>query len=242
MPGLALLYVVYTDLTKTMRFEYHTILNIPIVPEGLTAYLAVPENSYAIIIFSFGSSTHNFNDYLHKETTLMHKNGLGTLLFNPLSETESSDCANRFNANLLADRLVAVARWLRLHKSARKRKIGLFGTGAGAIAALIAGAKYSIAKAIVCRDGKLKPQVEEIESLKTPTLLIAGESDEQSVEIQQWIFRHISCRKELYIIEGATHYSDIEAHHKEMISLTLQWFSIYLARRSPKGPKNNSTS
>lgn len=219
-----------------MQFDYHTVLTLPIVGVGLKAYLAVPEGAYGIVIFSFGSGLHDLADYQHEETALLHKHQLGTLVFDPLTEKESRNYANRFNIDLLADRLITVTKWLLDHKSVKGRSIGYFGAGAGAAAALVAAACIPVVSAVVCRDGKLKPDESEITALRTPTLFIAGELDEPSLEVQQQLYDIVTCKKQLTIIQGAGNKWDKEDKNEEMRLATLHWFSTYLAH--PHGKKH----
>lgn len=68
-----------------MQFDYHTVLTLPIVGTGLKAYLAVPAEAYGIVVFSFGSGIHDLTEFHQEDTDLLHKNRIGTLLFEPLN-------------------------------------------------------------------------------------------------------------------------------------------------------------
>ncbi|NCI52050.1 alpha/beta hydrolase [Sediminibacterium roseum] len=211
-----------------MRFDYHTTLTLPIGAPGLDVHLAVPADAQGIVIFSFGAGTHNMDEYQHEETQRMQRNGFGTLVFNPLTEAERSDFANRFDIQLLADRLVTVTKWMTRHKAAKGRRIGIFSAGAGTAAALVAASSFNKIAALVCRNGKLKPHESDMPRIQCPTLLIAGELDDISLEAQQWVFDRLPCPKKLHIVAGAGHHCNQPDKMDEIITEAIQWFATYL--------------
>lgn len=212
-----------------MRFEYHTALKLPVVSSELTVHLAVPENAIGIVIFSFGGGVHHLAEYQQNEIAALHKNHFGTLIFDPLSPGENENFANRFNINLLAERLLVATKWLSAHKSCARKSIGYFAAGAGAAAALTAAAHTTSVGAIVCRDGKLIPSTDVIPAIKAPTLLLAGEMDELSNDVQASVFAQLSCIKKLQIIKGAGRHYAIPSQHEEMLSAAIRWFAQHLA-------------
>lgn len=66
--------------------------------------------------------------------------GLGTLLFDLLTVEEARDRANVFDVELLADRLRAVARWVRRQAGCEGLGVGYFGASTGA--AVVRGATH----------------------------------------------------------------------------------------------------
>lgn len=67
--------------------------------------------------------------------------GFATLLFALLTADEAEDRLNVFDIGLLAERVADALRWLDREPSTYRLRIGLFGAGTGAAAALVAGAK-----------------------------------------------------------------------------------------------------
>ncbi len=70
----------------------------------------------------------------------LHRAGLGTLLFDLLTDAEEADRGNVFDIALLAGRLLDATRWLHEEPGTESLAVGFFGASTGAAAALWAAA------------------------------------------------------------------------------------------------------
>src|SRR4029453_2772335 len=107
----------------------------------LEGILSVPKRAKGIVIFAHGSGSSRKsprNNYVARE---LREHGIGTLLFDLLTEEEDFVYDNRFNIKLLSKRLLAATAWLVKQPEAKGLKIAYFGSSTGSAAALEAAGK-----------------------------------------------------------------------------------------------------
>lgn len=66
-----------------------------------------------LVVFAHGSGSSRHSPRNNFVAAVLRERGVGTLLFDLLTETEDRSRRNRFDTSLLTDRLVAVTRWVR---------------------------------------------------------------------------------------------------------------------------------
>ncbi|MEM2784299.1 MAG: alpha/beta family hydrolase [Nitrososphaerota archaeon] len=195
---------------------------------NLDGILGIPENAKGIVIFAHGSGSSRFsprNNFVARE---LRKIGLATLLFDLLTEEEDLIYENRFNIDLLADRLIAVTEWVKSNNETKNLKIGYFGASTGAAAALQASTKIEDIKAIVSRGGRPDLVLDYLPKVKAATLLIVGELDEYVIELNKIAYKKLKVEKELKIIPGASHLFEEPGKLEEVSQLAKEWFLKYL--------------
>ncbi len=117
--------------------------------------LAAPENAPGVIVFAHGSGSGRFSPRNQYVALRLRMAGLGTLLIDLLDDREAQDRANVFDIDLLTQRVMSAADWLRDNPETDELGIGLFGASTGAAAALQAAAKLGPSvKAVVSRGGR----------------------------------------------------------------------------------------
>jgi putative phosphoribosyl transferase len=198
----------------------------------LMGNLFVPEQSKKIVIFAHGSGSSRFSPRNHYVAQALNKQGFSTLLFDLLTnEEESIDEYSRefrFNINLLADRLVAVTKWV-TRKIGPDVNIGYFGSSTGAAAALVAGAKCTdVVKAIVSRGGRPDLAGQSLAIVQAPTLLIVGGFDETVIDLNNAAMTQMSVPTQLAIVPEATHLFEEPNALDQVIHLAISWFEKYL--------------
>ena len=200
-------------MKTTSKQERHGISKYVRIPAGdvpLLADLQVPELANSVVIFAYefgGSRNHPRTRHVAR---VMRENGLATLLCDLLTdEEEAEDEATgiyRINAELLAERLVAVTQWAAKDPDMKRLKMAYFGACTGGGAVLIAAAKLPRkVKAVVSRGGRVDLAAKSWSGVKCPTLLIVGEQDADDVKLSREAFGHLTCEKELQVIPGASH-------------------------------------
>lgn len=211
-------------------------IKIPINSITLEGDLTIPEGAKGIVVFAHGSGSSRFssrNRYVSQE---LQKEGLGTLLFDLLTdEEERIDMITahlRFDIELLANRLVSVTNWLLSNPDTKKLSIGYFGASTGAAASLIAAKEHANAiKAIVSRGGRPDLAEKALPDVKAPTLLIVGGNDFQVIEMNQWALDQLKVeQKELMIVPGATHLFEEPGTLEAVANLAGEWFKRYLLK------------
>lgn len=169
-------------------------IQIPIGSISLSGDLTVVEGSQGIVLFAHGSGSGRHSRRNRYVAKVLLDAGLGTLLFDLLTEEEEVVDEQtrhlRFDIGLLANRLVAVTEWLVQNRAAGSNlNLGYFGASTGAAAALAAAAKkVDIIKAIVSRGGRPDLADPYLGRVKAPTLLIVGGYDTPVIQMNQEAF------------------------------------------------------
>ena len=98
-------------------------------PLGLAGILNVPRASTALVLFAHGSGSSRLSPRNTQVAEALWQAGLGTLLFDLLTESEAADRENVFDIGLLAERLFLATNWARQQTELRQSRIGYFGAG-----------------------------------------------------------------------------------------------------------------
>jgi predicted alpha/beta-hydrolase family hydrolase len=197
-----------------------------LVLEGL---LGIPKRAKGIVIFAHGSGSSRLSPRNNYVAAFLRENGIGTLLFDLLTEEEDQSYENRFNIDLLTQRLVAATKWLMVQPEAKGRSIGYFGSSTGSAAALMAAAGLGRKiGAVVSRGGRPDMAISVLGMVKSPTLLIVGGNDDVVIEINEQAHLVITAEKEMAIIPGATHLFEEPGALEEVAKLAAKWFRKYL--------------
>jgi dienelactone hydrolase len=206
-------------------------IKIDIGEISLKGNLRLAENSKGIILFSHGSGSSRLSIRNNYVASLLVEQGFSSLLFDLLTAEEDMIYENRFDIELLTERLVKVTKWAMEYKETKKMPVGYFGASTGAASALSAAAQMGkIVKAIVSRGGRPDLAMPILKNIKIPTLLIVGGNDEVVIELNKKAKAAIGGICELEIVEGATHLFS-EAGKLEIVSkLTEEWFDKYLKK------------
>lgn len=207
------------NIKKTVNIKINSI-----VIEG---ELTIPENSKQIILFAHGSGSSRFSPRNNFVAKILQKEKLATLLMDLLTKEEDLDYENRFNIDLLAERLVKITYWLKETEETKNLNIGYFGASTGAAAAVKAAVKTDVS-AIVSRGGRVDLADKELSEIKTPILLIVGENDDFVLDVNQYALKKINCTKKLSIIPKATHLFEEPGTLEEVAKQAAAWFLKFL--------------
>jgi pimeloyl-ACP methyl ester carboxylesterase len=186
-------------------------------------------NSKGIVLFSHGSGSSRLSIRNNYVADLLLKDGFSSLLFDLLTTDEDTIYENRFNIDLLTDRLLKVTEWSRKYKDTKHLPIGYFGASTGAASALSAAAKFgNTIKAVVSRGGRPDLALAILKDVKAPTLLLVGGNDTTVIELNKKAQSKIKGICELKIIEGATHLFPEHGKLELVAKHTSNWFEKYL--------------
>src|SRR5438128_1653282 len=148
----------------------------------LEGTLEIPDIPAGIVLFAHGNGSSRLSPRNTYVAAMLLRSGIGTFLFDLLTEDEAQDRGNVFDIDLLARRLLAATRWLRRQLTSRDLSLGYFGASTGAAAALIAAAHDQHIDAVVSRGGRPDLAGDALLKVKTPTLLIVGGKDHLVLE------------------------------------------------------------
>ena len=206
-------------------------LDIPLASVTLKGDLIVPENATGIVIFSHGSGSSRFSSRNKMVAELIQQHHIGTFLFDLLTEEEDEINENRFNIDLLSDRLIATTQWLMEQESTKELPIGYFGASTGAASALRAAAHFKQKiKAVVSRGGRPDLAISDLPQVTAPTLLIVGSLDIPVISMNKMAYDTLEAPKEMKIIEAATHLFEEPGKLQEVADLAIDWYKKHLTK------------
>ena len=206
---------------------------IPLRELNLNGDLALPDNPAGLVIFAHGSGSSRFSPRNQFVAGVLQEAGMGTLLFDLLSEAEEEEEYYtrhlRFDIPFLARRLVEATRWLQRQQEARGLRLGYFGSSTGAAAALIGAAELGeVIGAVVSRGGRPDLADEVLDQIRTPTLLIVGGQDMEVLSLNRQALEQLRGEKELRIIPGATHLFEEVGALDQVAEIAAEWFRHHL--------------
>lgn len=201
----------------------------------LKGNLRLAEKPKGLILFSHGSGSSRLSIRNNYVASLLFEQGFSSLLFDLLTAKEDLIYENRFDIELLTERLVKITKWAMNYDGTKKLPIGYFGASTGAASALSAAAQMGNAiKAVVSRGGRPDLAMPVLKDIKIPTLLIVGGDDDVVIELNKKAKAAIKGICELKIVEGATHLFP-EAGKLEIVAkLTAEWFDKHLIKEAKK--------
>jgi putative phosphoribosyl transferase len=212
-----------------MKIRYENEVMITIDELRLMGNLFIPENAKAIIIFSHGSGSSRFSTRNQNVAKHLQLHGFGTLLLDLLTLEEDKNYKNRFDIELLKERLIAVTLWLKKLPAAKDCSFGYFGASTGAASALKAAADLPDIFAIVSRGGRPDLAIDDLPRVNAPTLLIVGSLDEQVLKLNLEAYQKLHCEKRLEIVDGASHLFEEPGKLEIVGELALGWFANHIS-------------
>ncbi|RQH02427.1 dienelactone hydrolase family protein [Natrarchaeobius oligotrophus] len=213
-----------------MTNDTDAFVSIPVDDVELEGALEVPPGTPGVVVFAHGSGSSRKSPRNNYVADVIRSRGLGTLLFDLLTEVEDRDRGNRFDIPLLTDRLVAVTEWLWSRDGTGDAGIGYFGSSTGAAAALRAAARLETdVDAVVSRGGRVDMASAVLEEVRAPTLFVVGGADTQVLELNREARTQLSCANDLHVVEGAGHLFEGEGELEEVADVAADWFADTVA-------------
>jgi putative phosphoribosyl transferase len=200
---------------------------VSVLADGMTlpGDLAIPGGASAVVAFAHGSGSSRRSPRNVEVAERLQAAGLGTLLFDLLTDVEAEDRDKVFDVALLARRLEGAAGWLRADPDVRGLPIAFFGASTGAAAALVAAAHLGRdVAAVVSRGGRPDLAEEALEDVIAPTLFIVGGADTQVLELNRQAQARMRSETRLEIVPGATHLFEQPGALERVAELAAAWF------------------
>ncbi|MER6787269.1 phosphoribosyltransferase family protein [Streptomyces sp. NPDC000658] len=196
----------------------------------LRGKLTLPENATGVVLFAHGSGSSRHSPRNRFVALGLNRAGLGTLLFDLLTEEEEADRANVFDTGLLARRLADATAWLRGRPETQGLAVGYFGASTGAAAALWAAAEPGARiAAVVSRGGRADLAGPRLPTVNAPTLLIVGGHDELVLDLNREAQARLRCESRLAVVPGATHLFEEPGALEKVTDLARDWFTDHMA-------------
>jgi pimeloyl-ACP methyl ester carboxylesterase len=195
--------------------------------------LVIPGDAVGMVVFAHGTGSSRHSPRNHRVAEQLRRVGLGTLLFDLLTEEEERRDIRtrelRFNVRLLADRLTGALQWLEQDPTTAELPTGAFGASTGAAAALSAAALWpERVRAVVSRGGRPDLAGEALDSVRAPTLLIVGSADRVVVDLNRQAQQRMRCPVRLELVPGATHLFEEPGALERVAGLAADWLLRHL--------------
>lgn len=205
------------------------LVKIPLANIELTGNLVIPKEAAGIVLFSHGSGSSRLSPRNNYVAEVLQKRGFATLLFDLLTQAEDQQYDNRFDIELLTQRLEEVSRWVMDNPAAKALPIGYFGASTGAASALRAAAALGDqVKAVVSRGGRPDLAMDDLPEVRCPTLLIVGGFDQQVIELNRKALLQLTGVRQMKVVPGASHLFTEAGKLEEVAALAGDWFSVHL--------------
>ncbi len=200
-------------------------VTIPAGSVTLAGNLMIPRSCRSAVIFAHGSGSSRHSPRNKFVAGILQDVGIGTLLFDLLTPEEDNVYANRFNIDLLAERLSAATLWLRRRHEVEGFALGYFGASTGTAAALRAAAELGPEiRTVVSRGGRPDLAGPALQRITASVLLIVGGDDTHVLDLNRSAFDMIKAEKDLAIVPGATHLFEEPGALEEVARLAVAWF------------------
>ncbi len=196
----------------------------------LSGILTVPKEAKGLVLFAHGSGSGRLSPRNNYVARVLNEAGLATLLMDLLTEEEDAINENRFDIDLLTERLKEVTKWGTSQGGTKGLHFGYFGGSTGTAAALRAAAALPGIKAVVSRGGR--PDLvsdEELMKVTAPTLLIVGGNDAEVITMNESAYKKLGGVHKMEIISGATHLFEEPGKLEKVAQMAVDWFGKYLA-------------
>ena len=212
---------------ETLTSKHQKEIIVPLNGIELHGILTIPEKAQGIVIFSHGHGSSRLSPRNTFVAGKLQKAKMATLLIDLLTAYEDEIYSNRFDIELITQRLHHITKWVRNYRETQKKAIAYFGASTGAAAALKAAAKERIA-AVVSRGGRPDLVMNDLKDVTAPTLLIVGSNDVPVLELNQKAYQNLFCHKKLEVVPNATHLFKEPGALEKVGELAAEWFSRWL--------------
>ena len=215
-------------MLSVTRFDEDVIIPIG-ARESLPGHCRVPQGAAGLVVFVHGSGSSRLSPRNQLVADRLNERGLGTLLFDLLTEEEGVRRQNVFDIDLLADRVGSTREWLSQHPHLGGLHVGLFGASTGAAAALVSAAvKPEGVGAVVSRGGRVDLAGRWLTRVNAPTLFIVGALDEPVLEWNEQSARLLHCEHRIDVVPNATHLFEEPGALDTVADLAGSWFTDHL--------------
>jgi putative phosphoribosyl transferase len=246
----------YNEVKEKILGSNEKPIQIRIGSVSLSGDLNIPDGAQGVVLFAHGSGSGRHSPRNRRVAKVLQEAGLGTLLFDLLTEDEEIiDEQTRhlgFDIGLLANRLIGATDWLLksfdVSDGDDMPTIGYFGASTGAAAALVAAAKKADAvKAVVSRGGRPDLAGDEyLDQVRAPTLLLVGGNDEPVIGLNQEAYDKLKLLKEdekrLTIVPGATHLFEEPGKLEQAAQLASGWFACFLKHQTRRSAEKSAAA
>ena len=212
-----------------------TSIEIPVGSGILVGTLEIPAKARSIVVFAHGRASSNLSPRNRLVARSLLQRGFAILLPDltdmSADHPDSASPPDREHLDLTANHLVAIIDWLDANPATRGLRIGLFGAGSGAAAAMIAAAlRPAQVHAVVSRGGRPDLADDLLPAVQAPTLMLVGSNDKDGIDHNREAGEKMRRKPMLELIHGASHLFGEPGKLEQVASISFLWFQATLAR------------
>lgn len=184
------------------------------------------------VIFAHGSGSSRNSPRNKFVAEVLSNHGYGTFLFDLLTPDEDMDFDNRFDIDLLAERLKLATESFVKSSFFHGEPIAFFGASTGSAAALMATASIhsgATISTVISRGGR--PDLVDsalLNKITCPVLLIVGDRDLDVLKLNRKAADELSNAR-ISLIKGATHLFSEPGTLEDVASLVVNWLDENLS-------------
>ena len=203
-------------------------IKLDLTDVSVAANLSLADDPVAMVIFAHGSGSSHLSPRNNFVADVLNQSHISTLLADLLTPEEDKIYENRFNIDLLTDRLIRLTEKTLEQFTFDDLPLGFFGASTGAASALDAAAFLGdTIKAVVSRGGR-PDLAKNLKQVKAPTLLIVGSLDTDVIDLNKKAYDQLECDRKIEIVDGASHLFEEPGTLNEAANLAAAWFDLYL--------------
>lgn len=167
-------------------------LVVPVPGAWLQGRYREPAAPRGLVLIGFGAEDHPQGRHANALAQDLHDGGLATLLVDLLDGEERADAPLGLDSNLLTERWITIAQWLRYSSPYAQWNVGLYASGVPAAGALMAAARQpDEVQAVVTRNGRADLAENWLPLVEAPTLLLVDSEEGELVEVNRRAVRHL---------------------------------------------------
>ena len=205
---------------------------IPLGELGLHGQLCTVSGARGLVVFVHANGSQHIGRSNLELARRLQQRELSTLLPDLLNPAEAVDAGLSRNIDLLTQRVLQALH--ALPADWHKLPIGLFGSGVGSAAALVAQThRPRRVAAIVSRGGLVDLAASALGEVSAPTLLIVGAADTDVLERNRRAYALLRCEKRIAIVPRASHLFLEAGALDDVAQLAGDWFCAHLGAPAP---------
>jgi len=196
---------------------------------GLSGVLVRPADACGLVLFSDDGETRPTALRSMLAAGMLNEHRLATLNLEPQASEPTPAAPAGTDVEALGERVLSTLAWLARQPDLQGLRIGLFGSGLGAAAALMAAAAQPAqVAAVVSRGGRPDLAGAALARVSAPTMLIVGGDDSTVIQCNRRALHQLRCAKRLELVPRATHWFEERGALLTMVELAAWWFGTHL--------------
>ncbi len=199
----------------------------------LEADWSIPDKPRGVVLFASCGNGSRFDPGSRVIARRLFDAGFATAVVDLLTPDEEIEDALtgavRLDMTLLADRITKAAEWTRGDPKLSGLPIGCIASGVASAGALVAASRNrELFVAIVSNYGRPDLAGVRLHKVRTPTLLLIGDSDMRCKELNRWALRRLDCEKQLETLAGTSHHFEEAEALDRAANIAASWFRRFM--------------